>query len=89
MDTNHDIIENNEFLQIVELFSTWVGLIHNKIYNPIGFFIVVIQNKDLRHFICESLDINYYRFVQKMCEEYPTVGVSKRVINALNDKKIA
>ena len=77
------VIEDLEFIRIINLFATWASLIYNKNLNPVAFFIIIQNSRALREELCSVLEINYFEFIQRMCAEYPTICQSKRVINAI------
>jgi hypothetical protein len=78
-----EIIEDREFVKVVNLFATWASLAQNKTLTPVSFFILVLNQPQLREIICDSLNVNYYRFISLMCAEYPTIAHSKRVLNSI------
>lgn len=64
------------------------SLIHNKTLSPVTFFILLLDEPDLRDIITQSLGMTFYQFVSKFSTIYPIVYKSRKITKYITKNNI-
>lgn len=82
--TPSQIIENQEFLTLIEMVATrvWLGQ-RRRGFGPVEFFLEVLANDELRDALVEMTGVNYEELVRRLIWLYPIIGYSTRVADAV------